>query len=175
VANAKLHLQLQGDAILPVLGMIGGYIHRMKSMCSLAMAGLPDLPWDFPRQNSRNFQSLHRITVSGFTRISSDLQSRQIFETKDQNSLSLFLNIGFFDLRLSTVSCCRSTRIRSPATRLNHAQMTRLRDCAAMITSQIFMLEAWSPESRKSNKINLDGVFAEHGFPSREEVPADGS
>ncbi len=25
MANTKLHLQLQGDAILPVFGMIGGY------------------------------------------------------------------------------------------------------------------------------------------------------
>ena len=69
-------------------------------MCSLGIAGLPDLPWDFLHQNSRNFLSLHRITVSGLTRISSDVQSIQIFDSNDQNSRSLFLSIGFFDLRL---------------------------------------------------------------------------
>jgi len=72
----------------------------MKSMCSLGIAGLPDLPWDFLRQNSRNFLSLHRITVSGLTRISSDVQSLQVLDSNDQNSRSLFLSIGFFDLRL---------------------------------------------------------------------------
>jgi hypothetical protein len=40
---------------------------------TLGIDDLPNLPWDFRRQNSRNFLSLHRITVSGLTRISSDL------------------------------------------------------------------------------------------------------
>jgi len=71
----------------------------MKLMCSFAIAGLPDLPWDFLRQKSRNFLSLHRITVSGLTRISSDVQSLQIFDSNYQNSRSRFLSIGFFDLR----------------------------------------------------------------------------
>jgi hypothetical protein len=137
-------------------------IRRMKSVCSLGMAGLPDLPWDYRRQNSRNFLSLHRITVSGLTRISSDAQSLQIFESNDQNSLSLFLNIGFFDLRLSTMSCCLSTRIRSPASRLNHVKMTRLRDCTIRTASKMFVPEAWSPEPPKSNKISWNEVFAEH-------------
>jgi hypothetical protein len=95
--------------------------------------------------------------------ISSDLQSLQILDTKNQNSLSLFFSIAFFDLRLYTVSCGLSKRIRSPATRMSHAKMTRLRDCTTMITSKIFMPEAWSPESQKSNEISWDGVFAEHG------------
>ena len=72
----------------------------MKSMCSLGMAGLPGMFWDFFRQNSRNFLSRHRITDSGFTRISSDFQSFQIFESNDQNRRSPFLSIGFFNLRL---------------------------------------------------------------------------
>ena len=29
--------------------------------------------------------------------------------------------------------------------------------------SRIFMPEAWSPETPKSNEISWDGVFAEHG------------
>ena len=135
----------------------------MKSMCSLGIAGLPDLPWDFLRQNSRNFLSLHRTTVSGLTRISSDVQSLQILDSNDQNSRSLLLSIGFFDLGFYTVSCCLSTRIRSPATRLNHAKMTRLRDCTTAIMSRIFMPEACSSETHKSNEISWDGVFAEHG------------
>jgi hypothetical protein len=64
-------------------------------MCSLGIAGLPVLPWDFLRQNSRNFVFLHRITVSGLTRISSERQSFQILESNDQNRRSLFLNLGF--------------------------------------------------------------------------------
>jgi hypothetical protein len=40
-------------------------------MCSRGMAGLPDLPWDFRRQNSLNSLCLQRITVSGFIMISS--------------------------------------------------------------------------------------------------------
>jgi hypothetical protein len=32
-----------------------------------------------------------------------------------------------------------------------------------MIISIIFMPEAWSPETHKSNEISWDGVFAEHG------------
>jgi hypothetical protein len=79
-------------------------------MCSFAIAGLPDLPWDFLHQKSRNFLSLHRITVSGLTRISSHVQSLQILDSNDQNSRSLFLSIGFFDMRLYTMSCCLSTR-----------------------------------------------------------------
>ena len=69
------------------------------------MAGLPGLPWDLRRQNSLNFLSLQRITVSGFTMISSDFQSLQTLEINDQNSRSPFLGIGLFDLRLYTVSC----------------------------------------------------------------------
>ena len=72
----------------------------MNSICSLGIAGLPDLPWDFLRQNSRNFLFLHRITVSGLTRISSEGQSFQTLESNDQNSRSLFVNFGFFSLRL---------------------------------------------------------------------------
>ena len=135
-------------------------------MCSLGIAGLPDLPWDFLRQNSRNFLSLHRTTVSGLTRISSDVQSLQILDSNDQNSRSLLLSIGFFDLRFYTVSCCLSTRIRSPATRLNHAKMTRLRDCTTAIMSRIFMPEACSSETHKSNEISWDGVFAERAGTS---------
>ena len=111
----------------------------MKSMCSLGMAGLPDLPRDFPRQNSRNFLSLHRITVSGLTRINSDAQSLQIFESKDQNSRSPFLSTGFFDLRLYTANCCLSARIRIHATLLNQAKTTNVRNCATTIMSKIFM------------------------------------
>ncbi len=69
-------------------------------MCSLGMAGLPGLFWDFLRQNSQNFLSRHRITVSGFARINSDLQSLQILESNNQNSWSLFLSNGFLILRL---------------------------------------------------------------------------
>jgi len=72
----------------------------MKSTRSLGIAGLPDLPWDLLHQNSRNFLSLHRITVSGLARISSDAQSLHILHSNDQNSRSLFLSIGLFDLRL---------------------------------------------------------------------------
>jgi len=75
-------------------------IRRMKSTRSLGIAGLPDLPWDLLHQNSRNFLSLHRITVSGLARISSDAQSLHILHSNDQNSRSLFLSIGLFDLRL---------------------------------------------------------------------------
>jgi hypothetical protein len=50
------------------------------------------------------------------------------------------------------------------AARLNHAKMTRLRDCTTAIRSRIFMPEAWSSETPKSNEISWDGVFAEHGI-----------
>jgi len=111
----------------------------MKSKCSLGMAGLPDLPWDFPRQNSRNLLFLHRITVSGLTRINSDAQSLQIFESKDQNSRSPFLSIGFFDLRLYTATCCLSARSRIHAVLLNQAKTINKRNCTITIMSKIFM------------------------------------
>jgi hypothetical protein len=82
-------------------------------------SGLPNLPWDFLRQNARNFLFLHLITVSGVTMISSDAQSLQTFESNDQNNRSLLRSLGFFVLRLYTVSCCLSARIRIHATRLN--------------------------------------------------------
>jgi hypothetical protein len=41
--------------------------------------------------------------------------------------------------------------------------MTGLRDCTTAIMSRIFIMEAWSQETPKSNEINWDGVFAEHG------------
>jgi len=100
----------------------------MKSMCSLGIAVLPDLPCDFLHQKSRNFLSLHRITVSGLTRISSDVQSFQILDSNDQGSQPLFHSIGFVGLRMYTANCCLSTSTRSPATRLDHPKMTRLRD-----------------------------------------------
>jgi hypothetical protein len=137
----------------------------MKSMCSLGIAGLPDLPCDFLHQKSRDFLSHHRVTVSDLTRISSDVQSLQILDSNDQNSQSLSLSIGFFGLRMYTAICWRSESIRSPATRLKHPKMTRLRDCKTAIMSRIFMPEAWSPETHKSNEISWDGVFAEHGTP----------
>ncbi len=99
----------------------------MKVMCSLEIGGLPDRPWNIVRQNSRNFLFRHRITVSGFTRTNSEIQSLQTFESNDQNSRSRFLSGGFFDLRLYPASCCRNTRIRNHATRLNHAKIARLR------------------------------------------------
>ena len=134
----------------------------MKSTCSLGIAGLPDLPWDFLCQNSRNFLSLHRITVSGLTRISSDVQSLQVLDSNDQNSRSLFLSIGFFDLRWYTLSCCLSARIRSTVTRLNQAKTTRLRNCPTTIGSNLFMPEVWISETQKSNHISGNGVFAQH-------------
>ena len=72
----------------------------MKSMCFLGMAGRPTLLCDFLHQNSRNFRFLHRITVSGLTRISSDRQSLHTLEMTNQNSRSLLFNLGFFALRL---------------------------------------------------------------------------
>src|SRR5512136_2360100 len=105
----------------------------MKSMCSLGIAGLPDLPWDFLHQNWQNFLFRHRITVSGLTRISSDVQSPQIFESNSQNSLSLFLSSGFFDLCLYTASCWRNARIRIQATLSNQAKTTKVRDCTITI------------------------------------------
>ena len=71
-------------------------IRRMNAICSLGIAGLPVLPRDFLRQNSRNFFFLHRITVSGLTRFSSEVQSLQTFESNTQNSRSRFLNRGVF-------------------------------------------------------------------------------
>ncbi len=111
----------------------------MKSMCSLGIAGLPDLPWDFFRQNSRNFLFLHLITVSGFTRISSDAQSLQTFDSNDQNSRSLFLSLGFFSLRLYTASCYLSARIWTNAPRLNQAKTTRLSNSTTVNISRVFM------------------------------------
>jgi len=134
----------------------------MKSMCSLGMAALPGLFWDFFRQNSRNFLSRHRITVSGFTRINSDLQSLQIFESSDQNRRLLFLSQGFFHLRLYTASYCRSARIRTQAARSSHAKTAKFRDCRTIIMSRICMPAEWISRTRKSNKISQDGVFAEH-------------
>ena len=135
----------------------------MKSICSLGIAGLPNLPWDFHRQNSRNFLFLHQITVSGFTMISSDAQSLQTFESKDQNNRSLFLSRGFFALRLYTASCCLRARIRNHATRLNHQKTIRLRDCTTKTTSKVFMPSAWSHGTRNSSDISRDGVIADHG------------
>lgn len=67
-------------------------------MCFLGMAGLPTL-FDCLRQNSRNFRFLHRITVSGRTRINSERQSFQTLEIKDQKSRSLSFSRGFLALR----------------------------------------------------------------------------
>ena len=64
------------------------------------MVGLPIVLPDFFRQNSRNFRFLHRITVSGRTRINSERQSFHTLEMPNQNSRSLFFNLGFFALRL---------------------------------------------------------------------------
>ena len=58
----------------------------MNAMCFPGMAGLPVLPWDLLRQNSRNFLFLHRITVSGFTMISSVAQSLQTFESSEREN-----------------------------------------------------------------------------------------
>ncbi len=139
----------------------------MKSMCSSGIAGLPGLFWDFLRKNSRNFLSLHRITVSGLTRINSDLQSLQILESNDQNSRSLFLSMGFFDLRLYTASCCRNARIRTQAARSSHAKIAKFRDCRNIIMSRIFMPAGWISGTRKSNKISQDGVFADNDSEKR--------
>ena len=95
-----------------------------QRLCPSGIAGLPNLPLDFLRQNSRNFLVLHRITVSGFTRTSSDAQPLQTLESNDQNNLSLLCSLGFFALRLYTASCCLRARIRTNATRLNHANTT---------------------------------------------------
>ena len=46
-------------------------------MCSLGIAGLPHLPWDFLHQYSRNFLFLHRITVSGLIRYRPEFRSCQ--------------------------------------------------------------------------------------------------
>jgi len=73
-----------------------------------------------------DIRSLHRITVFGFTRIHSDLQSFQSLESNDQKRRSLFRSRGFFDLRLYTTSCCRNARIRTHAARFNHPKITRL-------------------------------------------------
>lgn len=75
-------------------------IRRMNSMCSPGIGGLPGLPCDSLDQNSGNFLFLHRTTVSGLTRINSDVQSLQILESNDQKSRSVLLSSGFFDLRL---------------------------------------------------------------------------
>ena len=114
----------------------------MNSMCSLGIAGLPVLPWDLLRQNSRNFFFLHRITVSGRTRISSEGQPLQILESNDQNRRSLFLNLGFFVLRLYTPSYCLRARIRNQATRLNHAKTNRFKACTTVNISRVFMTGA---------------------------------
>ena len=71
-----------------------------------------------------------------------DFQSLQTLEINDQNNRSLFLSMGFFDLRLYTVSCYRRVRIRSPAVRLNHATTTKLRDCMTVINNNVFIAEA---------------------------------
>ncbi len=141
MADAELHLQFQGDTILAVLGMIRRYTPDELDVF-LGIAGLPALPWDFLRQKSRNCLFLQRITVLGFTRISSDIQSRQSFEINDQYSRSLFLNLGFFALRLYTPSCCLSTKIRTNATRLNHTKKTKLKACMTANTSRVFMTGA---------------------------------
>jgi len=103
MANPKLHLQLQSDTILTVLGMIGGYPPD-DSICSLGMEGLPGMFRDFFRQNSWNFSRAIE-SHSPFHKDQLDFQSFQIFESKDQNSRSRFLGIGFFALRLYTASC----------------------------------------------------------------------
>jgi hypothetical protein len=56
---------------------------------------------------------------------------------------------------------------------LNHAKMTRLRDCTTTIMSRIFMPEAWSPDTHKSNEISWDGVFAEHCPTRRRKCLSD--
>ena len=88
----------------------------------LLETGVPDLHWS---------------TVSDLTRTSADTQSLQILESNDQNNRYLFLSLGFFALRLYTVSCCPGLRIRAHtkwATRLNEAKTTRLRNCTTTIT-----------------------------------------
>ena len=72
----------------------------MNSICLLGMVGLPGFCCDFLRQHSRNFLFLHRITVSGLTRINSERQSFQALEMRNQNSRSRLFNLGFFALRL---------------------------------------------------------------------------
>ena len=94
-------------------------------MCFLGMAGLPiGLP-DFLRQNSRNFRFLHRIPVSGLTRINSERQSCQTLETRHRKSRSRSFNRGFLALRLQTASCCLRTSIRRTATRWNRANASQ--------------------------------------------------
>jgi hypothetical protein len=85
-------------------------------------------------------------------------------DSNDQDSQPLFHSIGCVGLRMYTADCCLSTSTRSPATRLDHPKMTRLRDCTTAIMSGIFMPEAWSPGTHKSDEISWDGVFAEHGW-----------
>ena len=57
-------------------------------------------------------------------------------------------------------------RIRSPAVRLNHEKTTRLRNWMTVIKNNVFIAEAWSSATRKSNGISRDEVFAEHGQAS---------
>jgi hypothetical protein len=45
-------------------------------------------------------------------------------------------------LRLYTQSCCLSIRIRTNATRLNHAKTTRLKACTTANMSRVFMTGA---------------------------------
>jgi hypothetical protein len=136
----------------------------MKSVCSFAIAGLPDMPWDFLRQNSRNFLSLRRITVSGLTRISSGVQSLQILERNDQNSRSLFLSTGLF--RLAPVHGELLSEHEDPQ-RCNPIELReddRIERLYDRHHERIFMPEGWSPETPKFSEISWDGVFAEHGL-----------
>ena len=99
VAYAELYLQLQCNAILSVLRAVRGYppneLDVFARNCRSARPTLRLPPPELPK-----FLFLYRITVSGLTRISSEVQSLQILDTDDQNSRSWFLNRGFFNLRL---------------------------------------------------------------------------
>ena len=82
---------------------------------------------------------------------------------------------GSFSLTMKPTTITRRAgrqRIRNAATRLNHAKLTRWKNCTTMITGKIFMLEAWNPESNKCNGISWDGVLAAHGANKQRDRAA---
>ena len=76
-------------------------IWRIRSRISLLIFSRPTL-WDcdFQRQYSLKPWRYHLMTVSGFTMIRFDFQSGHIWESQDQNILSLVLEFGSFDCSL---------------------------------------------------------------------------
>ena len=81
----------------------------MNSMCWRSMRGRPGA--DLRRQKSLNRFFCQRMTVSGLTMTSADLQSFQTRETSAQNNRSPSRRDGLGRFLLNTVSCWRRTRL----------------------------------------------------------------